>query len=180
VAAEGGWLSSPLRVTSWRPAYDGYARDLRQGFAKDGHEVGLYIVYYRDQQQKGRELITSTNTLVKAEDSAWRQLAQGSANVDWMGRRTSVDRAQVSGEGVRLEVFGLYWIEGRVTSSRILAKLLLAWSVLRGDGDDAAAIFMYSRDDAGSGGAHEALQSFAAALSPAIERSLDAARRGGR
>ena len=71
-------------------------------------------------------------------------MAEGSDSVEWMGRRVPVDRAEILGSRVRLEVFRLYWVDGRTTSSQYVAKALLAWSKLSGHGDDAALIVMYT------------------------------------
>jgi exosortase A len=175
IAGAGGWVPAAAAGASWKPTYAGYAAEVSQTFVKDGREVGLYVAYYR-RQGADTELITSSNTLVRMEEWSWKQLAEGSDDVEWMGRTTKVDRASLAGPSFGLEVYRLYWIDGRLTSSEIAAKALLAYSILRGHGDDSAAIFMYTRAEPTASAARVSLRSFASAMSPSIERALGAVR----
>jgi len=172
VAGADGWTPAPGTLATWKPHYKGFASEFQQTFAKGGRDVGLYIAYYRNQE-KGRELVTSGNVLVAAEDWHWRRMASGSDSTDWAGRRASVDRAEIKAEGerVRLEVFRLYWVDGSTTSSEYVAKARLAWGRLSGRGDDAALVVMYTPvQDAGDSRA--TLRGFASSMSPAIEQAL--------
>ena len=174
VAGADGWIPSPDAVATWKPRYKGFASEFQQTFRKDGRDVGLYVAYYRNQE-KGRELVTSSNALVAADDWYWRRMASGSDGADWAGRHVSVDTAEVKGERVRLEVFRLFWVDGDTTSSEYLAKARLAWARLSGRGDDAALVVMYTpMQDAGSD-ARATLRAFASSMSPAIEQALEAA-----
>ncbi|MFZ3223716.1 MAG: exosortase-associated EpsI family protein, partial [Rugosibacter sp.] len=49
---------------------------------------------------------------------------------------------------MQFRVVHWYWIDGQYVSNDHLGKLWLAWAKLRGRGDDAAAIFVYSKADA--------------------------------
>ena len=120
--------------------------------------------------------MTSGNLLVPPIEWQWKLMAEGSDSVEWMGRRVPVDRAEILGSRVRLEVFRLYWVGGRTTSSQYVAKALLAWSKLSGHGDDAALIVMYTPIFAAGDAPQETLRAFASAMSPSIERSLAAFR----
>jgi exosortase A len=175
VAAANGWSASPSVFTDWKPRYRGYATELQQTLTKDGHQVGLYIAYYR-QQSKGNELITSGNQLVTPEDWKWKQVGKGSDSAEWSGRPVRVERADLSGQTTALQAYRLYWIAGHVTSSQYEAKALQAWSKLSGRGDDAALVVIYAprrtRDDDQT----SLLRTFAKEMSPSIERTLAAAR----
>jgi exosortase A len=176
VAGEADWTSSSTEArASWKPRYKGYASEAQQSFRKDGRVVGLYIAYYRDQE-KGRELITSGNLLVAPEDWNWKQVATGSDGVEWVSRRIPVDRAEIAGSAARLEVFRLYWVDGRMTDSKYVAKARLAWSKLSGRGDDSALVVMYTPILAPGDAAQATLREFASAMSPSIERALAGAR----
>ena len=70
-------------------------------------------------------------------------MAEGSDSVEWSGQRAG-GKAEILGKQIRLEVFRLYWVDGRVTSSQYVAKARLAWSKLSGRGDDAALVVMYT------------------------------------
>lgn len=175
LAAANGWVDTPITFTDWKPRYRGYAAELQQTLTKDGHEVGLYIAYYR-QQSKGNELITSGNQLVTPEDWKWKPVGKGSESVEWSGRPERVERADLSGQTTALQTYRLYWIAGHVTSSQYEAKALQAWSKLSGHGDDAALVVIYAprrtRDDDQT----SVLRAFTKEMSPSIERSLAAAR----
>ena len=177
VASQGGWQASGPATSTWKPLYAGFASERGQSFSRDGRDVSLYLAYYRGQE-KGRELITSGNDLVAVKDWNWKLLSHGTDTVDWRGERQRVDAATLSGPNVRLEVFRLYWISGRTTSSESVAKILTAWSVLTGRGDDSALILMYTPQQGSAEEARGVLREFSAGMSPSIERALETARRG--
>jgi EpsI family protein len=175
VAGEHGWTDAAAQVARWKPHYTGFGAERIQTFEKEGRDVGLYLAYYRGQE-KGRELITSANALVTTSEWDWKRLSYSGDTVDWRGARQGVDAATLSGPGARLQVFRLYWINGRTTASDYVAKLLTAWSVLSGRGDDSALIVMYAPQQSSPEEARSVLRGFAAEMSPAIERALTAAR----
>ncbi len=175
IAGVNGWLPASATFAGWKPHYVGYSSELDQTFVKDGHSVGLYIAYFRNQE-KGRELVTSGNVLASQEDWKWKQLATVADVVDWVDRATSVHRAEIGGPNMRLEVFRFYWVNGTMTSSDYVAKVLTAWSKLRGRGDDSALVVIYARQDAVGQGRAEVLRDFARAMSPSIEHTLQNAR----
>ena len=177
VAGEQGWSASPAPVSKWKPQYLGFASERAQTFQKDGRDVGLYLAFYR-QQEKGRELVTSGNVLVAVDDWNWRLLTKEADSVDWLGVRRSVDASEIAGPGIRLQVFRLYWVSGRVTASQAIAKLLTAWSMLTGHGDDSALIIIYAPQKGSGEEARAVLRSFVSTMSPAIERALAATREG--
>lgn len=182
IAAQDGWTEKAGTVTRWRPLYAGYALEYRQTFAKDGRDVALHLAYYRNQV-KGAELITSANILTLPESREWTQTLSGADEIDWAGRRAQVDRVELLGRpyAEELEVFRLYWIAGRVTSSEYVAKAWLAWSRLTGGVDDSALILVYTPiRNSDRAGATEALRSFARAMSGPIDRALAGAAAGGR
>ncbi len=179
VAGGNGWTSSDAPLTAWKPRYRGYAAELSQTFRKDERAVGLYLAFYRDQL-KGRELVTSGNMLVIPDDSKWKPMAVGSDSVEWVGSPVSVHRAALSGRDVGLEIFRLYWVNGTVTASEYVAKALTAWSRLRGRGDDSALIVIYTTKPAPDKDVRDVLREFAASMSPAIERTLEAAHGASR
>ncbi len=179
IVGENGWTPSGIAFADWKPRYKGFASELQQTFRRDGRDVGLYIAYYRNQE-KGQELVTSGNLLVTPDDWTWRVMANGSDSVEWMGKRVPVNQAEILGRRDRLEVFRLYWVDGRTTSSEYVAKALLAWSRLSAHGDDAALIVMYTPILAPGDSARETLRAFGSMMSPSVERSLATARSAAR
>jgi exosortase A len=176
IEGEHGWMPSNAVVADWKPRYTGYASAMGQTFEKDHHAVGLYLAYFRNQE-KGRELITSSNVLVKAFEWNWKQLATSTDSVDWAGARVRARRAEIAGPDVHLEVYLLYWVDGALTSNDYMAKALTAWSRLRGRGTDSALIVIYTRQPSPGENSGKVLRDFTSAMSPSIERSIEAARR---
>lgn len=175
VGGQQEWRTLAARISDWKPRYTGFASERLQTFRRDGRDVGLYLAYYRGQEE-GRDLISSANALVAAEERDWRLSSQGRDRVDWQGEAQTVDEALLSGPGLRLRVFTLYWVAGRMTASQPMAKVLTAWSVLTGRGDDSALIVLYTPQVGSAEEARRVLRSFAAAMSPAIEQALTATR----
>jgi EpsI family protein len=118
--------------------------------------------------------------LTRPADWQWKLTRIGTERVEWDGRETTVDRAELTGGDIRLEIIRLFWVAGRVTSNPYVAKALQAGAKLQGGGDDAALVVMYTRSSGNGDIAHESLHSFAAGMSPAIERALAAASDSGR
>jgi exosortase A len=178
LAAESGWIPAGKPFTEWKPHYKGYASDLSQIFTRDNRTVGLYLAYFRNQE-KGRELITSGNLLVSMEDWKWRQLAASSGTVDWTGVQAPAQRAEISGsQDESLVAYRLYWVNGTMTSSDYVAKALIAWSKLRGLGDDSALIVAYSLQRAQD--SDKVLREFISSMSRSIERTLETTRRAAK
>ena len=173
----GGWLPTTAAITDWKPQYSGQSAHLAQAFVKGPEQAGIDIEYYR-AQSRGHELISSANALVIPENWRWKEIARGDATIDWDGNRTQVARTELASEDHQLELVHFYWIDGRISASPYVGKLLQAWSRLTGQGDDAALVVLYAPSHAGGEAARESLRDFAAAMAPAIERSLLAARQG--
>ena len=68
-------------------------------------------------------------------------------------------------------VWQWYWINGRWTSSDVLAKAYTAFSRLTGRGDDSAVIILYARQTQ-PGEAEAILAAFADAAGEVIETAL--------
>jgi exosortase A len=112
--------------------------------------VRVWVGYYRDQNA-GRKLVTSTNSLVESTaTSVWAQAASGGKAVPGpdgqpVAWRTAVlrganDPAVLSAP--RLRVWQLYWVDGTWVSSDARAKLQLAFNRLLGRGDDGAVLLL--------------------------------------
>ena len=179
VSGRDGWVPAQGSVAGFKPHYVGAASEMQQVFRKDGSEIGLYLAYYRGQE-KGRELVTWGNMLTPPWDPRWIQIGAASDTVRWSDSPVTVSRFELAGPNTFLDVFRLYWINGHVTSSDYVAKALMAWSKVTGQGDDSALIVIYAAEPGRGKGASDALQKFVAANSPSIEQALAIAQRGQR
>jgi exosortase A len=167
VAAPAGFVPSTALPASWTPAFRGEDARLRQGFVRDGVHVGLHVLLYANQVD-GRELITSTNQLVRSGDAAWRELQRGRRALRFDGREVVAARSVLTGERRRFSLVWTYWVAGHVTASALEAKAWLAWTRLQGRQDVAALVAVIAPEREGGDDAVDAFQ----ALAPAVERAL--------
>lgn len=144
--APATWQQAPA-FASWQPAYANPSAEVHQAFVQNTKPVGLYIGYYRNQNYE-RKLVTSTNTLATSNDRVWSVLSQKLGKVQTVSLPAKIRISELLGkEGIpdtRLTVWHWYWINGKLTSSDIEAKLYTALSRLAGKGDDSAVIMMYA------------------------------------
>ena len=146
----GGWASTPTAVSDWRPVFVEPSAELSQTYAAGAASVGVYIAYYRDQNEM-RKLVSSRNVLVRSEDPHWNQLSSSTRQASLQAGNMPVRSAELlaapaSGQRARqrLAVWQLYWVGGRFTTSDVFAKLLGAWQRLSGQGDDSAILVFYA------------------------------------
>ena len=172
--APQGWASAPA-FTRWEPAYENPSATIQATFDDGKGPVGVYIAYYRNQDY-GRKLITSTNELVKSSDHVWSAVSRGNVQTRLMDSplqaRTTDILSKEYGSESRFVVWQYYWINGRLTSSDIEAKMLTALSRLRGQGDDSAVVMLYAPMENSS----ERLTAFAAVAGPQIQQMLATTR----
>ena len=161
----------------WQPRFAG-ADALRQAvFARDGRRVGLFVAYYRNQDQQ-RKLVSSTNVLVASDDPVWARVAGGVKEISFDGQPVRVRTAELRGlESSRLLVWQWYWINGRWTSSDAIAKAYTALSRLTGQGDDSAVVILFAQQDR-PGAGDATLGDFAAVAGGEIGNALRQTARG--
>lgn len=169
LGSAGTWMPAASPPVDWRPDYKGSVAELRQGFTSGSATAGIYIGHYRGQT-KGREMVTSTNALVSPGDAKWREQSRGDVQVDWNGTAVTAYRSTVLGIGTRMTVYRLYWINGTVTASDVMARLLLIWSRLRGQGDDSALIVTYAAESPSGDSARDLLEAYAPALDSSFRK----------
>ena len=127
----------------WSPSYSGMRSEYRAAWSGADRPVGLYIAYYRDQKS-GEELINSENRVLISKDPVWKRTASGSPQVKLgADAQTWASLEMVSTQG-RMIVWSAYWVGGRWTTNDYLAKVYLALAMLRGEGDDSAAVMVYA------------------------------------
>lgn len=149
-----GWLPAQL-PWSWAPAYQGVRASSQTGWQREGADVvGLHVAYYRNQGVSSR-LVSSTNQLTASRDTHWAVLDEGTAQTSLGGRALPVWQAELKDMSAgltqnpaRLRVWRLYWVAGRLEANPVKAKLLGAWALARGQGDDGAIVTLYTRQSA--------------------------------
>ncbi|MBS0305652.1 MAG: exosortase A [Proteobacteria bacterium] len=142
--------------------------------------VGVQLAYFRGQNEE-RRLVSSSNMLVGMRDRRWGIPTVGSRVLTVDGREVALrsadvlDRDQGFGARHRLQVWRLYWIDGRYVGGDIEAKLAQALARARGHGDDGALVLLYAEGDPQDAG--RTLQAFADANLGALSSVLERTRR---
>ncbi|HEU5434892.1 MAG TPA: exosortase A [Telluria sp.] len=171
-------LSAPAVApfTTWTPNFmtpDAAMRTVTK--ASPGTPSVFANVLYYHNQQMGKLLISSSNTLAH-EDDAYHAIGVDIRSVSLGGAPLVVRETRMSGPSGTFLVWQWYWIDGHRTASSIKGKLLQARSklLLRGDGGAAvilAAPYVDNNDDP----ARAALEAYVAANGVAIEKAIEAA-----
>jgi exosortase A len=181
----GGWQPTARPLVSWKPSFQGPSAETNSFFSADGRDVGLYIGYYR-QQNYERKLVSSENQLVKSKDPLWAIAGLPEYDsVELEHEVLTVRSVVLHGADAlrmqkkRLRAWQVYWVADRLTSSDPWAKVLAVVDRLRGRGDDAAVIVIYTVEDRPSD-ARAVLAAFARANLGVIVAQLHATRIGAR
>ena len=172
-----GWGTTPVPDVTFAPHYEGASATLQQAFTRDGQAVGLFIAYYRNQNES-RKLISSTNVLVATTHSDFETVERSSRNILVGGSSVRAKVEQIrNSRGDLLEADQWYWIDGMLTSSEAIGKAAIAWFKLTGRGDDSASLVLFT--PAGEGmHPQRALQAFTHDAWPVISAALSRAREG--
>jgi exosortase A len=181
----GGWRRS-ADAPIWKPSFRNPSAESNVRYVDaDGHEVTVYVGYYRRQDYE-RKLVSSDNMLVRSKDSAWSLVDNGTRVVTLAGGpalwrtarlRASAHAAESTDDG--LAVWQTYWIDGALTASDSRAKLLGAWKRLRGRGDDGAVVMLFTRSGPTTdqqAAADAMLNAFARVHWPLIDKQLQKTR----
>ncbi len=165
------WQTDHHTITDWQPQFLTAQGQLRQAYHKDGQKVELLIKYYRNQRQDA-ELINSSNQLISAHHSPWGLISHDSSRLRVGDHLLGIVEAKLRSPRTKLLVWTWYWVGGQYTDNVYLAKIYQAKAKLLNEGDDAAAIFVYTRYDDSSDAARDLLNEFVLEIFPAMDLSL--------
>ena len=168
---QAGWPAA-TPFADWQPAFAAPAAQLRQSYAAGQQQVGLTLLYYRNQQAE-RPMISSGNRLtLDAKNQAWHEAGSALRQENLAGRALSVNETVLKGANGRLLVWRWYAIDGRRTANDYVGKL---WAVrqrlLRGS-DDGAVVLLYTPLDEQPEVARATLRRFLAANLAALDATL--------
>jgi exosortase A len=177
-----GWSSIAQPLASWQPAFQNPSARLQETYAHGEKVVGLYLGYF-NRQSDNSKLVSSESVLVKSNDPAWAQVSRGAHTLELDGKPVVVRTAELRGaplanevQNDRLVVWQIYWVNGMLTASDVLAKAYAAGFSLIGRGDDSAVILVYApKRDAGQG--EKAIEDFFITNMPHIRNLLEDANR---
>ena len=175
----GGWRAAspnPSTAAAFKPHFENPALEVRRAYAGARGEVQLYLAYYRSQAVDSK-LVTSVNTLVRADDPDWNQITTGLVAVagdggskQWRSAHI-LGKATASGRRPELTAWRVYWIDGRWVAGDIAAKLMGVLPRLQGRGDDGAVLVL-STDNASRPAADALLSQFTQDNLPRLQALL--------
>ena len=145
--------------SSWKPAFSPSNAELRQFYEKNGHPIGLSLLYYRNQQH-GAELISSTNLLVQTKDPAFRRIDANLHSETILNHPMTLREARIAGPSGHLLVWYWYWIDGKTTSNDYIGKILQVEQKFLHGSDDSAAVMIFAPYDEKPDEARLALHDF--------------------
>jgi exosortase A len=173
-----GWGANAPAFTTFVPHYVHARSTSNQTFSSGDRNVGLFVAYYSGQLDNGL-LVTYENDVVLVIDKVWGAVAERSRVVPIGGRELKVVENEIKGDATtgsdRLLTWRWYWINGRLTTSKYLAKAYNAIDKLTGRGDDSAVVVLTTPIRSQTDKEAEAtLAAFAAAAEPQITARLAA------
>jgi len=171
-------LASPTPAgpafTTWQPDYAPASSTLRQFFAGK-QPVGLNVLFYRDAPGSAK-LISSTNRFGQPR-SAFPENSSDLRDESFAGRHVAVREAMLGFEGRRLLVWQWYWVNGSMTSSNYVGKLLQIRSKLLSGSGDGAAVMVFSPYDEDPAVARAAMRAFLDSNLEPLDQALAGTRR---
>lgn len=178
-----GWTVAAAPAARWKPRFENPSATWHGAFERQGQWVGVHLLYYRAQGPT-RKLVTTANLLMdRIIDADLNPV--GSSHLDvqtpngptsWLRTRLSASNAPGGQEERNVTILQTYWVDDRLASGAIPAKLYGVLSRLAGRGDDGAVILVYTTGRTGDA-VDSQLASFAAdnleALRAALRQTRD-------
>jgi len=172
------WSAAADQIPIFKPAFQNPSAAINTTYMSGDQRVGLYVGYYRHQDYD-HKLVSSDNVLVQSKDPFWAKVASTTTQVNFDSMKPKLNAAELrnltpSGQAAneRLTVWKVYWINGTLTASDILAKVYGAVYRLLGQGDDSAVVILYTPKGTGEE-RQERLQSFVQANAASILAMLE-------
>jgi EpsI family protein len=173
LTAVDGWVADGGRFIDWTPGFANPSATLTQGFTKNGESVNVAILLYRNQGAASQgTLITTANQLVRSTDNRWSVVAT-SQSVRVGSNEVNADSVRFVGQGASVLAWHWFWVDGKSTASRAVAKWREAIARLSGRGGDGALVVIYSVGDETHPPQPETLARFAADMGAEIDDRLE-------
>lgn len=142
------WWPAAASEPPWLPVYVGADAELRRTYSDGADRVDVYVAYYAVQREEA-ELLQHGNTVY--DNESWRRAGGGGAQVTIDGVPLRVEQTRLLAQDAGRVVWQFFWVDGRFTGDRRMAKFLGLWATLSGDEPGAAAIALaadYAEDPA--------------------------------
>jgi exosortase A len=171
-----GWRVTASPGFTFSPHYLRPRATVDQWYERHGSAVGLFIAYYNHQNDDVK-LVSSQNKLVTSLNKEWGTISSTLRPLDHDGFHVQANETILRSSRTQLLVWDWFWVSGRFINNPYLAKLLQARARLLGGGDDGAVIVLYAPSETKPEIAYAAMREFLGDALPAIQKSLDDARR---
>ncbi|WP_443113167.1 exosortase A [Herbaspirillum seropedicae] len=165
------WSEAPI-FSSWTPAFLPGVAELSRAYRQQDMQVGLYLRYYR-AQGPGAALVSSVNRILPVKDSPWTRAASAVRQERVGERQLAVREELIRSNSQGLLIWRWYWIDRRFVENDYLAKLLQTKSQLEMQGDDGAALFVFTPVDDDPEAARAVLRRYLADNLAGIEAALN-------
>lgn len=171
VDPSGKWSTDPVLHTDWTPGYTGSPKQFIGHFYHNNKHIGLYITYYRNQDQDNK-LVSSSNVLVTDRVSGWRNVDGSRHNISLGDTPFTVHQNQLHASKERLLIWRWFWLIDHETADPYVAKMIQALNRVRGNGDDGAEIIIAASYEHDLEEAAVVLREFITDMQPVIARKL--------
>lgn len=140
--ASAGWQAAAPAHADWKPSFPTASREFVQGYSDGTGQVDVYVAYYVRQRQ-GEEVVNFLNSISGAKP--WLRAGGGAGELTLGGDRIAYNYERVVASERGRMVRYWYWVDGQVTASPYVAKLLEVKAKLLG-GEPAAAVIAVAAD----------------------------------
>jgi exosortase A len=173
--AAGGWQMLTGAADAWQPVVEPPDIERFAAYRRGGDTVFMALAFY-ETQRRGAKAVSAIERM--ADDHLWTRVADQRVPAEIDGKARSVTQTRIRSvtAGNRL-VWNWYWIGGRVTASRPLAKLLQIETTLLEGRRSAAMIALATPYADDPERAARVLQQFVRDM-PSIDSLLDRATAG--
>jgi exosortase A len=132
------WEGTETQASVWYPRFIGASAEQLRHYKSGAYMVDVYVAYY-DQEQNGRELISSQNDIV--DRKRWTPTRVSTRRVFVDGMPLNVKEVTARSRVLNQVTWSWYWIDGRFTANPYYAKLLqLQSKIFHGQAGGAAIV----------------------------------------
>jgi exosortase A len=136
-------ISSNAPVINWKPEFFTPSAELAKSYQIQGRPVELYIAYYAPEQRDAK-LVSSTNALF--DRTVWSRTGETNVEATIDRQLVRVHETSIRSLQHSLVVWSWYCVDGKYTSSDVLAKLLLVKARFLRNRQGAAIIAIAAED----------------------------------
>lgn len=163
-----GWQAAPA-PGDWKPHFAGADAELFQTYTDGTRTVSLYVAAFSRQHDDAELVAYGQTAFAPADNWTWAASLPGRLVIG--GVPTEAEASQINGRGRVRDVWQWYWVNGKLTGSRYVAKIEGLKAKLFGGDLSAATLVVSAERPEPTLRATDSMQAFADSLGP-VEASL--------